>query len=156
MKNKTKIYIVFCSFLLLTLTTVTAVEDLYNETSIGIKTPKFPIENADANIIFYIYNNGNITFNGTVIYDFSSDKMSWNENRKSVMISPNSYTVLETSITPTYPGLHWLNIKIEDDRGRRIYNTKKTFNVHSYGETSTIGAAIIALFSLILYLVFKK
>jgi len=148
-------FIMFGIIALLLITGVMA-NELYQEISIGIKTSKYLFENSNVNIKFYIWNKGNITFNGTAIYDFSGEKMSWKEKQENITIHPNNYTIMETSIKPSYPGLYWASIKIKDREDRQIYQTQNSFNVHSYGETATIGGAIIALLTLIMYLIFKK
>lgn len=141
--------------ILLFLTGVMA-DELYREVSIGIKTPKYSIENSNVNIKFYIWNNGNITLTGIAIYDSYGEGMSWKEKQQNITIYPNNYTIIETSIKPSYPGLYWTKIKIKDSEDRQIYQTQDSFNVHSYGETAAIVVAIITFLTFLMYPIFKK
>ena len=131
-------------------------EDLGKNLFVDIKYPFYPIENLDTEIEFYIWNYGNSTFNGSLIYWISGEKINWNETRFNITVYPKKPTLFTTPIKSTAPGLYWTHVKLEDKNLEPIYTTQSPFNVHSLEGTATIGILILGLFSFIAHLIHKK
>jgi hypothetical protein len=131
-------------------------EELNKDVSIVIQPPKYPIENRDTKIDFYIWNNGSFSFNGTLVYEFWSDKIRWKKTKVNITIKPKNYTVYSTIIKLPSPGLYWAKAEISDMRDRQITYTEYPFNVHSYSEAATIAGVVIGLLSLFAYLIYRR
>ena len=102
------------------------------------------IENSYTKIKFFIFNNGNSSFNGRLVYVIGSKDIQWDE-AINITIKPHDSIYYTTTIQPVYPGPYWVKTSIENTTGLQVDSNEHPFKVHSYAETAAIAGVLIAI-----------
>ncbi len=116
--------------------TISYSSDLYQEFSVNIEVPDYPVENKPITLKVYIENEGNFTFNGsTSIWVDNEKREQWTTQQYNITIIPQDNFSTEYTFPPTSPSIYQIYLTIKDDEDRQVYsNPYKTFRVHSTEE----------------------
>jgi len=119
--------------------------------TISYKEPFYQMENVDYTAEFYIWNNGNSTFNGTATTWITGDNVNvrWDYKEYNLTIRPGNYTTIKRNIEPKSKDLYWQHIRIEDKEASFSIKKENSFKVHSWSEAFVILGAITSMIILI-------
>ena len=127
---------------------ITLCEETNQEVYINIKTPIYSVENINTNIKFIIVNNGNNSFNGSLIYFIKGEDIKWGGESKvkNITIQPHNSTTVPVKIKPTYSGHYTITAKLNDVNGRQIDSNFSPLKIQSLADAAVIIGVIITFF----------
>lgn len=134
---------------------ITLCEEANQEVYINIKTPIYSVENTITNIKFIIVNNGNNSFNGSLIYLIKGEDLKWgDESKENITIQPHNSTMVLVKIKPTYPGRYTITATLNDVSGRQIDSKFSPLKIQTIVNVAIIIGVIIAFLAFI-YRIFR-
>lgn len=135
---------------------ITLSEEMNQDVFINIETQFYPVENINSKIKFIIVNNGNDSFNGSLSNYIEGEAVSWKKMEENLTIPPHNSSIVTRSIRPAYTGNFWIKGTLQDVNGNEITSRDKPLNVHSLEAAAVIGAAIIAVLSLLAFILIRN
>ena len=115
-----------------------------------IDTPIYSVENTNTIIKFIVVNNGNNSFNGSLIYHISGEGLQWGEFKENITIQPHNSTMVSVKIKPTYTGQYTITARLNDVKGRQIILKSYPLSVHSLVDGALIIGTIAAIIGIII------
>ena len=125
---------------------ITLCEETNQEMYINIKTPIYSVENTNTIIKFIVVNNGNNSFNGSLIYLIEGEDLIWGGESKviNITIQPHNSTTVRVKIKPTYTGHYDITAGLNDVNGRQIDSKFSPLKIQSLADLAIIIGVIIA------------
>ena len=131
---------------------ITLCEEINQDVYINIETPIYSVENTNTNIKFIAVNNGNNSFDGSLVYHIKGEGLQWTESKVNINIQPHNSSTVVGRFKPIYAGKYWITGSLKDANDNQITSEDYPINVNYLDAAAVIVAAMIALLAFLLKL----
>lgn len=127
-------------------------EEINQDVYINIETPIYSVENTNTNIKFIAVNNGNNSFDGSLIYSIKGEGLEWSESKVNIIIQPHNSSTVVGHFKPIYAGKYWITGYLIDANDNKMTSEDYPINVNSLEAAAVIVATMTALVAFVLKL----